>query len=99
MRKYEDEAERGSDRYSIFLDALKHSRDGARHDVMDEYITDYNWLNRATKDSEIADEERATYEEEMRRLKREVVSLMKVAHDSVQVNKMKERFAEEYIQQ
>ena len=99
LRKYEDEAERGSDRYSIFLDALKHSRDGARHDVMDEYITDYNWLNRATKDSEIADEERATYEEEMRRLKREVVSLMKVAHDSVQVNKMKERFAEEYIQQ
>lgn len=99
LRKYEDEAERGSDRYSIFLDALKHSRDGARHDVMDEYITDYNWLNRATKDSEIADEERAKYEEEMRRLKREVVSLMKVAHDSVQVNKMKERFAEEYIQQ
>ena len=99
LRKYEDEAERGSDKYRIFLDALRHSRDGARHDIMDEYITDYNWLNRAIKDPECSEEERESYETDMRRLKREVVSLMKVAHDSVQVNRLREQFAEDYTQQ
>lgn len=99
LRKYEDEAERGSDKYRIFLDALKHSRDGARHDVMDEYIADYNWLNKTIKDPEITDEERTIYEEEMRRLKREAVSLMKVAPDSVQMNRLREQFSREYTQQ
>lgn len=99
LRKYEDEAERGSDKYRIFLDALKHSRDGARHDVMDEYIADYNWLNRTIKDPEITDEERTIYEEEMRRLKREAVSLMKVAPDSLQMNRLREQFAQEHAQQ
>ena len=66
---------------------------------MDEYITDYNWLNRAVKDPEITDDDRAIYEDDMRRLKREVVSLMKVAHDSVQVNRLREQFAEDYMQQ
>lgn len=41
LRKYEEEADRGSDKYRIYLDDLKHSKDGARHDVMDEYITYY----------------------------------------------------------
>ncbi|MDE6246633.1 MAG: hypothetical protein K2M41_02170 [Muribaculaceae bacterium] len=99
LRKYEDEADLGSDKYRIFLNALKHSRDGARHDVMDEYIADYNWLNRAVKDPDITDDDRAMYEDDMRRLKREVVSLMKVAHDSVQVNRLREQFAEDYTQQ
>ena len=99
LRQYEDEAERGSDKYRIFLDALKHSRDGARHDVMDEYISDYRWLNKAIKDPEITDNERTIYEADMRKLKRKVVSLMKVAHDSVQVNRLREQFAEEYTQQ
>ncbi len=99
LRKYEDEAERGSDKYRIFLDALKHSRDGARHDVMDEYIADYNWLNKTIKDPEITDEERTIYEEEMRRLKREAVSLMKVAPDSLQMNRLREQFAQEHAQQ
>lgn len=99
LRKYEDEAEKGSDKYRIFLDALKHSRDGARHEVMDEYISDYNWLNKAIKDPDITDEERKSYEDEMRRLKRYVVSMVKVAHDSVQVNKIREQFIEEYTQQ
>ena len=99
LRKYEEEADRGSDKYSIFLDALKHSRDGARHDVMVEYIADYNWLNRAIKDPDCPDEERAIYETDMRRLKREVVSLMKVAHDSVQMERLKNKFALEHEQQ
>ncbi len=99
LRKYEDEANRGSDKYSIFLDALKHSRDGARHNVMDEYVSDYNWLNKTIKDPDITDDERQIYEDEMRRLKRKVVSLMKVAHDSIQVNKLTKQFAEEYAQQ
>ena len=99
LRRYEDETERGSDKYRIFLDALRHSRDAARHDVMDEYIADYNWLNRAVKDPEITDDDRAIYEDDMRRLKREVVSLMKVAHDSVQVNRLREQFAEDNTQQ
>lgn len=99
LRKYEDEADRGVDKYRIFLDALKHSRDGVRHDVMDEYMADYNWLNKAIKDPDITDEERMSYEDEMRRLKRYVVSMVKVAHDSVQVNKIREQFIEEYTQQ
>lgn len=99
LRRYEDETERGSDKYRIFLDALRHSRDAARHDVMDEYIADYNWLNRAVKDPEITDDDRAIYEDDMRRLKREVVSLMKVAHDSVQVKRLREQFAEDNTQQ
>ena len=99
LRKYEEEADRGSNKYSIYLDALKHSRDGARHDVMDEYITDYNWLNRAIKDPECSEEERESYEADMRILKREVVSLMKVAHDSLQVERLREKFAQKYTQQ
>ena len=99
LRKYEEEADRGSDKYKVYLDALIHSRDGARHDVMDEYMSDYNWLNRAIKDPDITDNERASYEDEMRTLKRHVVSMMKVAHDSVQVNKLKEQFAAEYVEQ
>ena len=99
LRKYEEEADRGSDKYKVYLDALIHSRDGARHDVMDEYMSDYNWLNRAIKDPDITEDERASYEDEMRTLKRHVVSMMKVAHDSVQVNKLKEQFAAEYVQQ
>lgn len=93
LRKYEEEADRGSNKYGIFLDALRHSRDGARHDVMDEYITDYNWLNRAIKDPETSDDERENYEDDMRKLKREVVTLMKVAHDQKQVDNIKEQFA------
>lgn len=99
LRKYEDEAERGSDKYRIFLDALKHSRDGARHNVMDEYISDYNWLHKTIKDPGITEEERIMYEEDMLRLKREVVSLMKVATDSVQMNRLREQFAQEDTQQ
>ncbi len=99
LRKYEDEAVRGSDKYRIFLDALRHSRDGARHDVMEEYVSNYNWLNKAIKDPDITDDERLIYEDEMRKLKLRVVSLMKVAHDSIQVNKLRTQFAEEYAQQ
>ena len=99
LRRYEEEADRGSDRYRIFLDALRHSRDGARHDLMDEYISEYNWLRNATRDQDIPEEERAEYEGELQALKRQVVSLMKVAHDSTQVNNLRERFAQEAVQQ
>lgn len=92
LRKYEEEAERGSEKYSIFLDALKHSRNGARHDLMDDYISNYNWLYKAINDPDFTDEERAIYENDMRRLKHEVVTLMKVAHDSVEVNRLREQF-------
>lgn len=94
MRKYENEKERGSDRYRIILDALMHSRDGARHDVMAEYIRDYNWLDRATKDPDITDAEKEKYDAEILQLKREVVALMKVAHDSTEVKRLQQQFAE-----
>ena len=89
LRKYEDEADRGTDKYRILLNALRHSIDGVRHDVMEEYMADYNWLNKAIKDPDTTDKERAMYEDEMRALKREIVSLMKTAHDSVQINRLK----------
>lgn len=99
LQRYEEEADRGSDRYRIFLDALRHSRDGARHDLMEDYIGEYNWLRNATRDQDIPEEERAEYEGELQALKRQVVSLMKVAHDSTQVNNLRERFAREAVQQ
>ena len=99
MKKYEEEADRGSSKYNVYLDALRHSRDGARHDVMEEYISDYNWLTDAIKDTDISEEERAQYHDELRRMKREVVSLVKVAHDSTQVSMLREQFEREYVKQ
>lgn len=94
MRKYENEKERGSDKYRIILDALMHSRDGARHDVMAEYISDYNWLDRNIKDPDITDAEKEKYDAELWQLKREIVALMKVAHDSTEVKRLQQQFEE-----
>lgn len=94
LRKYEEEADRGSNKYSIYLDALKHSRDGARHDVMAEYISDYNWLDRNIKDPDITDAEKEKYDAELWQLKREIVALMKVAHDSTEVKRLQQQFEE-----
>ena len=99
LNKYKAEVERGSGKYNIFLDALEHSRDGARHNVMDEYASRYRKLNNAIKDPDTTDADRETFEEDMRRLKREVVALMKVAHDTSQVKMLQQQFAKESIKQ
>lgn len=92
LKKYEEEAERGSGKYSVYLDALQHSRDGARHEVMQDYISYYNRLSKDIKAPETSEEEKNEMEDEMRKLKREVVTLMKVAHDPVQMEMLRKRF-------
>lgn len=93
VRQYENEAKRGSDRYRIILDALRHSRDGARHDVMQKYIKYYRRLDRAIKDPDISDEKKQEYEAMMLELKEEIVSQMKAVQNPAEAKRPSEQSA------
>ena len=99
VRQYENEAKRGSDRYRIILDALRHSRDGARHDVMQKYIKYYRRLDRAIKDPDISDEKKQEYEAMMLELKVEIVSQMKAVQNPAEAKSAEEQPVMESVAQ